>query len=421
MAAANPLSPSSSHTLYRCLTNPRRIHRPCLLKLACNSHDRRLRSIRCQTPEFEPKRSATSSDVTETSSSCIDFLTLCHSLKTTKRKGWVNHGIKGPESIADHMYRMALMALIAGDLPGINRGRCIKIAIVHDIAEAIVGDITPSDGVPKVEKMRLEQAALNEMCNVLGGGMRVTSEEIQELWREYEDNTSLEANLVKDFDKVEMILQALEYENEHDRVLDEFFLSTAGKFQTEIGKSWAAEIIARRNSSFIAGFHANVGGVIVQKHGDINEDSGSSGDKGAVTTGLRVPSVAGVSNHGLHDHAEQPEKVNNYMKRKFRSRRKAVLERCAEAVMCRQPTGKVAVEGFRRDESGGCMEEVEKVLGEMCAKGEFGFGSFWRGDDDNCLEEDFRICFVNQQLGYHDHDGKYHFVQVFGPLIMQLI
>ncbi|KAJ9554070.1 hypothetical protein OSB04_018115 [Centaurea solstitialis] len=247
-AAANPSSSCSPQTLHRSLTNPQPFHRPRLLKLPFSpSHDRKLLSVRCQIPKFQPKRSALNSDVTEptsssSSSSSIDFLTLCHSLKTTKRKGWLNHGIKGPESIADHMYRMALMALIVGDLPGINRERCIKIAIVHDIAEAIVGDITPSDGVPKVEKSRLEQAALNEMCNVLG------AEEIQELWREYEDNASLEANLVKDFDKVEMILQALEYETEHDKVLDEFFLSTAGKFQTEVGKSWAAEIIARRNS-----------------------------------------------------------------------------------------------------------------------------------------------------------------------------
>ncbi|XP_073131521.1 5'-deoxynucleotidase hdd1-like [Henckelia pumila] len=179
-------------------------------------------------------------------SSAIDFLTLCHRLKSTKRKGWINHGIRGPESIADHMYRMALMALIVDDLPGVNRERCIKIAIVHDIAEAIVGDITPSDGVPKEEKSRLEQAALDEMCVVLGGGMR--AEEIKELWLEYENNSSLEANLVKDFDKVEMILQALEYETEHGKVLDEFFLSTAGKFQTEIGKKWAAVITSRRNS-----------------------------------------------------------------------------------------------------------------------------------------------------------------------------
>ncbi|CAN1839365.1 5'-deoxynucleotidase HDDC2, partial [Linum perenne] len=131
-------------------------------------------------------------------SSSIDFLTFCHRLKTTKRQGWVNHGINGAESIADHMYRMALMSLVVGD--------------------PIVGDITPSDGVPKAEKSKLEQAALNEM-----------SEEIKELWYEYENNASVEANLVKDFDKVEMILQALEYETERGKVLDEFFISTAGR------------------------------------------------------------------------------------------------------------------------------------------------------------------------------------------------
>ncbi|KMZ66163.1 HD domain-containing protein 2 [Zostera marina] len=177
-------------------------------------------------------------------SSAIDFLMLCHQLKTTKRKGWINHGIEGPESIADHMYRMSLMALIVDDLPGVNRERCIKIAIVHDMAEAIVGDITPSDGVPKAKKSKLERAALNEMCQILGGGFR--ADEIKELWEEYENNSSLEANLVKDFDKIEMILQALEYEIEHGKILDEFFLSTKGKFQTEIGKNWAAEVIARR-------------------------------------------------------------------------------------------------------------------------------------------------------------------------------
>ncbi|XP_074578054.1 5'-deoxynucleotidase hdd1-like isoform X2 [Curcuma longa] len=143
-------------------------------------------------------------------SSIVDFLTLCRRLKTTKRKGWINHGINHPESIADHMYHMALMSLIAGDIPGVDRERCIKIAIIHDIAEAIVGDITPSDGVPKVEKSRREQEALNEMCKILGGGL--IADEIQELWQEYENNSSTEANIVKDFDKVEMILQALEYE-----------------------------------------------------------------------------------------------------------------------------------------------------------------------------------------------------------------
>ncbi|KAM6571877.1 hypothetical protein CsatA_015957 [Cannabis sativa] len=200
-----------------------------------------------QSTSLEDSDASIGSSNSSSTSSVVDFLTLCHRLKSTKRKGWINHGIQNPESISDHMYRMALMALIVRDLPGVNRERCIKIAIVHDIAEAIVGDITPSDGVPKEEKRRMEQAALNEMCKILGGDLRAA--EIKELWEEYEYNSSIEANLVKDFDKVEMILQALEYEEEHGKVLDEFFLSTAGKFQTEIGKSLASEINSRRNST----------------------------------------------------------------------------------------------------------------------------------------------------------------------------
>ncbi|XP_034926815.1 uncharacterized protein [Populus alba] len=177
-------------------------------------------------------------------SSTIDFLSLCHRLKTTKRAGWVKRGIKGPESISDHMYRMGLMALIAPDIPGIDRDKCVKMAIVHDIAEAIVGDITPSDGVPKAEKSRKEREALEHMCELLGAESR--AKEMSELWNEYEENSTPEAKIVKDFDKVEMILQALEYENEQGKDLEEFFQSTAGKFQTEVGKAWALEIASRR-------------------------------------------------------------------------------------------------------------------------------------------------------------------------------
>ncbi|KAI3444079.1 hypothetical protein Pfo_000744 [Paulownia fortunei] len=159
----------------------------------------------------EASSSSSSSSSSPSPSSAIDFLSLCHRLKTTKRAGWVRREVQEPESIADHMYRMGLMALIASDIPGINREKCIKMAIVHDIAEAIVGDITPSDGIPKQEKSRREREALQNMCELLGGGER--AKEISDLWMEYEENSSMEAKVVKDFDKVEMILQALEYEN----------------------------------------------------------------------------------------------------------------------------------------------------------------------------------------------------------------
>ncbi|KAL5773017.1 hypothetical protein ACOSP7_012633 [Xanthoceras sorbifolium] len=193
---------------------------------------------------ISPLDSSLASNDTPLSSSAIDFLSLCHRLKTTKRAGWIRRDVKDPESISDHMYRMGLMGLVMADVPGVDRDKCIKMAIVHDIAEAIVGDITPTDGISKAEKSRREREALDHMCKLLGGEAR--AKEIDELWTEYEENSTPEAKIVKDFDKVEMILQALEYEIEQGKDLDEFFQSTAGKFQTDLGKAWAAEIASRR-------------------------------------------------------------------------------------------------------------------------------------------------------------------------------
>ncbi|CAL5199413.1 unnamed protein product [Lathyrus oleraceus] len=180
--------------------------------------------------------------------SAIDFFSLCHLLKTRKRTRWLRSDVKNPESMADHMYRMSLMALIAPDVPGLDRNKCIKMAIVHDIAEAMILDTTPLDEISKEIKHQRGKAAVDYMCRILGVGEGSRGKEITELWMDYEANSSPEAKFVKDLDKVEMILQALDYEeDEQGNDLDEFFRSTAGKFQTEIGKAWASEIVSRRN------------------------------------------------------------------------------------------------------------------------------------------------------------------------------
>ena len=84
------------------------------------------------------------------SASCIT-----QALKTTPRTGWVNHGVDKPESIADHMYRMSLMAMVAAkSMPELDQNRCVKLALIHDLAEAIVGDITPHDPVTKRRRRR---------------------------------------------------------------------------------------------------------------------------------------------------------------------------------------------------------------------------------------------------------------------------
>ncbi|KAI8050269.1 HD domain-containing protein [Syncephalis plumigaleata] len=173
----------------------------------------------------------------------LAFFHLCENLKRTKRTGWIDHNIQQPESIADHMHRMSLMAMLIDD-PTLNRDKCIKMALVHDLAEAIVGDITPHAGVSKEEKYQMEKDAMEQIRTLLGNTMQAN--EICALWQEYEDATTSEALFVKDLDKYEMIVQALEYEKAQGVVLDSFFNSTLGRFQHPQVKGWVEDLMKER-------------------------------------------------------------------------------------------------------------------------------------------------------------------------------
>lgn len=145
----------------------------------------------------------------------LPFLHLIEALKKTPRTGWINEGVENPESIADHMYRMAVITMLCKD-DTLDKSRMLKIAIVHDMAEAIVGDITPLDKMPKEEKQRRELEAMEHICNdLLPVSYRFASEEIMTLFLEYEHKSSPEARYVKDVDKYELVLQTCEYERAH--------------------------------------------------------------------------------------------------------------------------------------------------------------------------------------------------------------
>ncbi|KAL7995080.1 putative HD/PDEase domain, metal-dependent nucleoside 5'-monophosphatase [Plasmopara halstedii] len=184
---------------------------------------------------------------TKSKATCaIEFLRLCGSLKTLKRTGWVNNKVAMPESVADHMYRMSMCCMLLEDAnEALNRSKCIKMAIVHDLAESLIGDITPHDGIAEEVKHRMEKA-LDNICSTLGD--TPSALEIRELWNEYEAGLTEEAKMVKDFDKFEMILQADEYEKAQNISLDDFFQSTKGKFRTPLVQSWVSELSTQRNA-----------------------------------------------------------------------------------------------------------------------------------------------------------------------------
>ncbi|KAI5615053.1 HD domain-containing protein 2 [Silurus asotus] len=158
----------------------------------------------------------------------LQFMKLVGQLKRVPRTGWVYRNIKQPESVSDHMYRMAMMALTLQD-PSVNRERCMKLALVHDLAECIVGDIAPADNISKAEKHRREKEAMVHITGLLDEDLR---KEMYRLWEEYETQSSPEARVVKELDQLEMILQAHEYEELEGNPgrLQEFFNSTEGRF-----------------------------------------------------------------------------------------------------------------------------------------------------------------------------------------------
>lgn len=147
----------------------------------------------------------------------VEFLHLAGRLKQTARAGWKLRGIAGPESVADHTFRVALMALVLARDADLDRERCVAIALVHDLGESIVGDITPYDGVAAEEKRRREREAMARLSQLTGGP------ELLELWEEYDRGATPEARFVKELDKLETVVQAAEYESEHAADLDEFW------------------------------------------------------------------------------------------------------------------------------------------------------------------------------------------------------
>nr|XP_055041553.1 HD domain-containing protein 2 [Misgurnus anguillicaudatus] len=159
----------------------------------------------------------------------LQFMKIVGQLKRVPRTGWVYRNVKKPESVSDHMYRMSMMALTIKDVT-VSRERCVKMALVHDLAESIVGDIAPADNVSKEEKHRREKEAMMHITGLLEDGLR---KEIYNLWEEYENQSTPEAKLVKELDQLEMIIQAHEYEELEGKPgrLQEFFTSTEGNFR----------------------------------------------------------------------------------------------------------------------------------------------------------------------------------------------
>jgi len=153
----------------------------------------------------------------------IKFMQYVNKLKNIKRAGWIERKIENPESIADHSFRTAVMAMIFAKKNNLDENKLIKMALVHDIAESIVGDTISiprkMDEKMKKEKFDKEEKAMRDIFSNLENG-----KEFIDLWLEYEGQETPEAKFLKEIDRLEMFLQVYDYTEENkNKQLDVFW------------------------------------------------------------------------------------------------------------------------------------------------------------------------------------------------------
>ena len=139
----------------------------------------------------------------------LDFLRSAEQLKTVTRSAYTSTG--KPESVAEHSWRLALMALVlAPQFPEVDFARLMRICLIHDLGEALGGDISAPEQARRLAagqaggKSAEEREHLLRLLEPLPESVR---KEITALWDEYETAGSPEARLAKALDKLETILQ----------------------------------------------------------------------------------------------------------------------------------------------------------------------------------------------------------------------
>lgn len=139
----------------------------------------------------------------------LNLLDAAGKLKRIKRTGWVEAGIQEPESVAEHSFRTALLSMMLADLQGLDAEKAIRMALIHDLAEAEVGDLTPEEKRRKGPAHTLEEEGAME--RLLSDLPEPLSEIYRSIWKELKCVESPEAEIVNQSDKLEMCIQAVEY------------------------------------------------------------------------------------------------------------------------------------------------------------------------------------------------------------------
>jgi len=149
----------------------------------------------------------------------LDALLALEPLRDLPRTGWVLRGVRTPESIGDHVLSTCFLVLAAGPRvdPRLDVEHAIALALVHDVAEAVLGDLprTAARLLPDGAKVAAENHAARELLEPL-------SEPALSLWDEIQTCVTREARFVKLCDRLQLGIELSALHRSGQRGLDDF-------------------------------------------------------------------------------------------------------------------------------------------------------------------------------------------------------
>lgn len=169
----------------------------------------------------------------------LEFADIVGKLKRIERTGWVRRGVPKPESVAEHSYRLAVLAMALAPEFALDENKVIKMALIHDLAEAVIGDIVTYKGGKAMSnrdaKLKKER---EEMAKIL-----VLVDLDIKIFDEFVENNTTEAKFVNDIDRLEMAITGVEYARAHGTDTSEILATAESLIQSREIRKLLQELV----------------------------------------------------------------------------------------------------------------------------------------------------------------------------------
>lgn len=167
------------------------------------------------------------------------FLYEAGTLKQTRRSGWWMAGVRDPESVADHSWRTSLIATIIAKLEGADPARAAFLAVWHDTGETRTGDVNHLGKKYSAGEADPRDIAADQVAGMPG----LLAEALRDVIDEYEAKESPEAICARDADKLECMIQGIEYRGQGYANAQRWIDNSRGRITTKSGQALADAVL----------------------------------------------------------------------------------------------------------------------------------------------------------------------------------